>query len=196
MTHALTLPDFSSRPADGDRVPFHADPILAAIERHEEAYAVLQVAPDGEASEAADAVTFDALHAMLATPCATRAGMLCLIRHLRWFLSEEAPNADAYSAEGGPSAWSIAQAREADLSRCLGVERIKRLPLALPSGRLIGPVIDLRPVSASTSTAEPYATATPTAVRFVRALDCAADVLAALVLIVGGCGFVGFASLL
>lgn len=193
MTHVRPHPVLTVHHADGDRVPFHADPVLAAIERHSEAWAVFQIAPDGEASEAADAETFDALHALLATPCATRAGMLCLIRHLRWFLSEEAPNADAYSAEGGPSAWGIAQAREADLSRCLGVERIERLPLALPSGRLIGPVIDLRPVS--TSTAEPYPAVTPTRLQFGRALSRAGEVVAALVLIVGGCGFVGVASL-
>ncbi|WP_286159069.1 hypothetical protein [Methylobacterium sp. Leaf456] len=84
-------------------------------------------------------------------PCATRAGMLCLIRHLRWWMGEEAPFAADYQPDFG-----IAQAREADLSRCLGVERIERLPLALPSGRLIGPVIDIRPVAASTSTRETY----------------------------------------
>ena len=195
MSHSLTLPILASLTSDSDRVPFHADPILAAIERHSEAWAAFQIAPTGKASADADAdaETFDALHALLATPCATRAGMLCLIRHLRWFLSEEAPNADAYSAEGGPSAWGIAQAREADLSRCLGVERIERLPLALPSGRLIGPVIDLRPVS--TSTAEPYPAVTPTRLQFGRALSRAGEVVAALVLIVGGCGFVGVASL-
>lgn len=195
MTHALTLPDFSPRPADGDRVPFHADPVLAAIERHSEAWAAFQISPEGKASEAAEIEADDALHALLATPCATRAGMFCFIRHLRWWLDEEAPYAGTYAADGGPNAWGIAQAREADLSRCLGVERIERLPLALPSGRLIGPVIDLKPVSASTSTAEPYAAATPTAVRFGRALSRAGEVVAALVLIVGNCGFVGFASL-
>nr|WP_137831277.1 hypothetical protein [Methylobacterium sp. L1A1] len=193
MSHALTLPILASLSADGDRVPFHADPILAAIERHSEAWAAFQIAPTGKASADADAETFDALHALLATPCATRAGMFCLIRHLRWFFETEAPNAEAYEIVGGPNAWTIAQAREADLSRCLGVERIERLPLALPSGRLIGPVIDLRPVS--TSTAEPYPAALPTPARFGRALSQAGEMLAALVLIAGGCGFVGFASL-
>ncbi|MCJ2110546.1 hypothetical protein MKK64_04905 [Methylobacterium sp. E-025] len=81
-----------------------------------------------------------ALMALLGTPCATRAGMLCLVRHLRWFAAEEAPNA---ASQG--DAWAIAHAREADLSRCLGVEPVQRPPLALPSGRLIGPTINLRP---------------------------------------------------
>ena len=184
--HALKLPILT---ADGDRVPFHADPVLAAIERHSEAWTVLQSAPAGRAGEAAEIEADDALHALLATACATRAGMLCLIRHLRWLTAEGAPCAESSRSDGGPNAWAIAQAREADLSRCLGVERIERLPLALPSGRLIGPVIDLRPVS--TSAAEPRSAA----IRLGRALSQAGDVVAALVLIVGGCGLVGFASL-
>ncbi|KAB7782890.1 hypothetical protein [Methylorubrum populi] len=177
MTHALTIR------TDAEIVPYHADPIFAAIDRHSEAWSVFQVAPEGKASVDADAETFDALHDLLATPCATRAGMLCLIRHLRWFLDNEAPNADAYEIVGGPNAWTIAQVREADLSRCLGVERIERLPIALPSGRLIGPVIDLRPVVVSTP------------VRFARLLSRAGDVVAALVLVVGGCGLTGLATL-
>lgn len=188
MSHARTpAPVLTVLAADGDRVPFHADPILAAIERHSEAWSAFQIAPQGKAGEAAEIEADDALHALLATPCATRAGMFCFIRHLRWWLDEESANARSYATDGGVNAWGVAQAREADLSRCLGVERIERLPLALPSGRLIGPVIDLRPVSTSTGT--------PAAVRFGRALSQAGDVLAALVLIVGGCGFVGFASL-
>lgn len=178
MTHALTIR------TDAEIVPYHADPIFAAIDRHSEAWSVFQVASEGKASVDADAETFDALHDLLATPCATRAGMFCLIRHLRWFLDNEAPNADAYEIVGGPNAWTIAQAREADLSRCLGVERIERLPIALPSGRLLGPVIDLRPVAASTPA------------RFARLLSRAGDVVAALVLIGGGIGLTGLASLL
>lgn len=182
MSHALNLPILA---ADGDRVPFHADPILAAIERHEEAYAVFQVAPEGRPSEVAEEAMSEALTALLATPCATRAGMLCLIRHLRWWVGEEAPFSEDYQPGYG-----IAQAREADLSRCLGVERIERLPLALPSGRLIGPVLDLRPEPIPTA----HAVALP-APALIRTLSQAGDALAALILIVGGCGFVGFASL-
>lgn len=178
MTHALSIR------TDVEIVPYHADPIFAAIDRHSEAWSVFQVASEGDASIAADAETFDALHDLLATPCATRAGMLCLIRHLRWWLTEEAVNAGAYDTEDGPNAWTIAEAREADLSLCLGVERVQRLPVALPSGRLLGPVIDLRPVAASTP------------VRFARLLSRAGDVIAALVLVVGGCGLTGLASLL
>lgn len=178
MTHALTIR------TDAETVPYHADPILAAIDRHAEAWSVFQVAPEGAASIDADAETFDALNDLLATPCATRAGMFCLIRHLRWFLETEATNAGAYEIVGGPNAWTIAQTREADLSRCLGVERIERLPIALPSGRLLGPVIDLRPLAASTP------------VRFARLLSDAGEVVAALVIIGGGIGLTGFASLL
>ncbi|ACK86464.1 hypothetical protein [Methylorubrum extorquens] len=178
MSHVLTIR------SDAETVPYHADPILAAIDRHAEAWSVFQVAPEGQASVDADAEAFDALHALLATPCATRAGMFCLIRHLRWWLAEEAVNAGAYNTDDGLDAWGVAQAREADLSRCLGVERIERLPIALPSGRLLGPVIDLRPVAAATP------------VRFARLLSRAGDVVAALALVIGGCGLTSLASLL
>lgn len=77
VTHA-----FSIR-TDVEIVPYHADPIFAAIDRHSEAWSVFQVAPEGQASIAADAETFDALHVLLSTPCATRTGMFCLVRHLR-----------------------------------------------------------------------------------------------------------------
>ncbi|MBA9069914.1 hypothetical protein FHR71_003675 [Methylobacterium sp. RAS18] len=186
MTHALTISTGT------DRAPFHADPILAAIERHSEAWSIFQVAPEGDASIAADAETFDALNDLLATPCATRAGMFCLIRHLRWFLETEATNADAYEIVGGPNAWTIARAREADLSRCLGVERIERLPIALPSGRLLGPVIDLRPVPVLDGL-PPRA---PAFARVNRAVSLGGDVLAAVVIVIGGCGLSGLATLL
>lgn len=183
MTHAPILPDFSTRPADGDRVPLQADPVLAAIERHSEAWAVFQAAPGGEPALRAEDDSDAALMALLGTACATRAGMFCLERHLRWFLSEEASN-----AEGHGDVWAVAQAREADLSRCLGVERIERQPLALPSGRPIAPV--------STPATEPHPVAAAPRIHSGRVLDRTGEVLAALVLIVGGCGLVGFATLL
>lgn len=172
MTHALMLPALI---ADGDRVPFHADPVLAAIERHAEAWSVFQAAPEGEASERADDETFAALDALLGTACATRAGALCLIRHLRWWLSEEAPNASAYGAS-----WPIARAREADLSLAFGVERIERRPLVLPSGRMLAPVAERRPAPARTGSV----------------LATAGEVLSALIIVAGGACLTGFASLL
>ncbi|MCJ2042908.1 hypothetical protein MKK55_28760 [Methylobacterium sp. J-059] len=180
MSH-VHFPDFSQslRPVvlDAERIPLHADPILAAIERHSEAWSVFQVAPNGETAMRAEDDADAALMALLGTPCATRAGMLCLIRHLRWFLAEEASNADSHG-----DAWAIAQAREADLSHCLGVEPVQRLPLALPSGRLIGPTIDLRPA--------------PTPARLARTLPVGAELLAALVVIGDGAVLTGLASLL
>ena len=187
MTHALTLPVLA---ADGDRVPFHADPVLAAIEAHSEAWAVFQAASGGEPALRAEDASDAALMALLGTACATHAGMFCLIRHLRWFLTEEARN-----AEGHGDAWAIALAREADLSRCLGVERVERLPLALPSGRLVGPVLDLRPIPVAPKAISAASGDVPVLVHANRVLSQAGDALAALVLIVGGCGLVGFASL-
>ena len=181
MPHAR-IPDFSqplgSVAPDADRTPFHLDPVLVAIDRHAEAWSVFQAAPDGEAAIQAEDEADAALGALLGTPCGTRAGMLCLIRHLRWFLGEEASNAKAHG-----DAWDIAGAREADLSRSLGVEPVQRLPMALPSGRLLGPTIDLRP-------------SLPPAVRIERALAAAGELLAALAIIAGGIVLTGLVTLI
>lgn len=172
MTHALMLP---APAASGDRVPFHADPVLAAIERHSEAWAVVQVARPGADSERADIEMQAALTALLGTACATRAGAFCLIQHLRWWIAEEAPNAGAHS-----DAWAVARAREADLSKFLGVEQIERRPLVLPSGRMLAPVAELRPAPA----------------RGGSVLATAGEVLSALIIVAGGACLTGFASLL
>ncbi|ARO55668.1 hypothetical protein B2G69_17070 [Methylorubrum zatmanii] len=171
MTHALMLPALA---ADGDRVPFHADPVLAAIERHSEAWAVFQVARPGADSERADD-THAALMALLGTACATRAVAFCLIQHLRWWLAEEAPNAVAHG-----DAWSIAQAREADLAKFLGVERIERRPLVLPSGRMLAPLAERHPAPA----------------RIGSGLAAAGEALSAFIIVAGGACLTGFASLL
>ncbi|MCJ2040128.1 hypothetical protein MKK55_14435 [Methylobacterium sp. J-059] len=181
MPHAR-IPDFSQPPGfvalDTDRLPFHADPILAALDQHAEAWSVFKAAPDGEAPMRAEDDADSALMALLGTPCATRGGMLCLIRHLRWFLAEEAPNAVSHG-----DAWAIVQAREGDLSFCLGVEPVRRLPMALPSGRLLGPTIDLRP---------PLSPA-----RYVgRALAAAGELLTAIAIVAGGSVFTGLATLI
>ncbi|CAO4184616.1 hypothetical protein EEDFHM_04578 [Methylorubrum populi] len=172
MTHALTLPALA---ADGDRVPFHADPLLAAIERHSEAWAVVQVARPGADSERADDEMRAALLALLGTACATRAGAFCLIQHLRWWLTEEAPNAGAHG-----DVRVIAQAREADLSKFLGVERIERRPLVLPSGRMLAPVAERSPLLARTGSV----------------LVTAGEALSAIIIVAGGAFLTGFASLL
>lgn len=81
------------------------------------------------------------------------------------------------------------------MSRCLGVDRIERLPLALPSGRLIGPVLDLRPIPVAPEAISAPA-AVPVLTRLGRAVSRTGEALAGLVIIVGGCGLVGLASLL
>ncbi|ACS44196.1 hypothetical protein [Methylorubrum extorquens] len=168
MTHALLLPTLD---ADDDRVPVHADPVFAAIDRHNEALAVFAAAPQGRARARARDNLHKALADLLGTPCATRTGMLSLIRHFRrWETEETSPDA------GGPE-FGIAMARAADLSICLGVPPIQRHPVVLPSGRLIAP-------------------ARPVATRVGRALARGAETLAALVIIAGGAGLVGIATLL
>lgn len=171
MTHALILPALT---ADGDRLPFHADAVLAAIERHSEAWAVVQVARPGDASERADDEMRAALMALLGTACATRAGAFCLIQPLRWWLAEEVPNASAYD-----NARAIARAREADLSKFLGVERIERRSLALPSGRMLAPVAESRPAP----------------IRTGSVLATAGEALSALIIVAGGAFLTEFASL-
>ena len=71
-----------------EHVPFHADPVLAAIDHHDEAWAVWQVAPD--ALVARRHVEMEgALARLLATPCATQFGALALLRHLRWHIQHD-----------------------------------------------------------------------------------------------------------
>jgi hypothetical protein len=95
------------------------DPILAVINRHQDAWSAFQVAPEGEASEAANLETYDALMELLKAPCATRFGNIALLQHLRWWLAEEAVNAAAYGEQRG-----AAQARAADLTMFLGVPSV------------------------------------------------------------------------
>ena len=94
MTHAR-IPDFSTRllaTSTGDHVPAFADPILAAIDAHAEAYAVFQAAAEGKPTEPAKIV----MGAPLAAACKTRFGGLALLRHLRSWLAEEAEFAAHY----------------------------------------------------------------------------------------------------
>lgn len=65
---------------------FHTDPILSALDRHAETWAVLQMAPRGPEAAKAEAAMYEALNVLLVTPCATRAGAGALLRHLRWFI--------------------------------------------------------------------------------------------------------------
>jgi hypothetical protein len=68
-----------------EHVPFHADPVLAAIDHHDEAWSVWQCATD--ALVARRHVEMEgALARLPATPCATQFGALALLRHLRWHI--------------------------------------------------------------------------------------------------------------
>ena len=184
------IPDFSLPILDADRIPFHADPVLAAIERHEEAWSVFQVAPEGEASERAETDVGDALDALLATPCATRFGTFALLRHLCWWLREEAEFSDAYQPGYG-----IAQAHASDLALLLNVATIESLPVATPLGRLSASVVrGLR--SPMVLDAAPVSPPVPALARLGRAMGHAGELLAAITLVAGGVGFVGLASLL
>ncbi len=67
------------------------DPIFSAITAHREAWTTFQVAPDDEASEAEEA-EYEAAMKLLGTACASQAGALALVAHLRWYVEEEKDN--------------------------------------------------------------------------------------------------------
>ncbi len=71
-----------------EHVSFHADPVLAAIDHHDEAWSVWQSATD--ALVARRHIEMEgALARLLATPCATQFGALALLRHLRWHIQHD-----------------------------------------------------------------------------------------------------------
>lgn len=192
-----------------EHVPLHTDPILAAIDAHSEAWSVFQVAAEGKPSEDADIALDEALTTLLGTACATRFGGLALLRHLRWWLGEEAEFSDSYQPE-----YAAAQARASDLSLFLGFElALVNVPDATPIGPLAsrivrrlafrydGPAFNFRPLDEDApGSIEPWQAVAPIRpdtphVRALRFLDGAGDVLAALVLVVGGMAVIGLASL-
>ena len=91
------------------------DPILEAITGHREAWDTFQIAPEGEDTILANGALFEALDALLAASCATRAGAYALLAHLHWWLVEEAEFAGDYQPVYGR-----AEARVAELAMLLG----------------------------------------------------------------------------
>ncbi|GEP07393.1 hypothetical protein [Methylobacterium oxalidis] len=89
-----------------EHIPFHADPILAAIDAHSEAWAVFQVAPEAAVSQR-HAELCAATARLLATPCATRFGELALLRHLRWHLEHDEVLDTAMQAQAADLAASL-----------------------------------------------------------------------------------------
>lgn len=71
-----------------EHVPFHADPILAAIDHHDEAWSVWQCASDSLVARRHVEME-GALARLLVTPCATQFGSLALLRHLRWHIQHD-----------------------------------------------------------------------------------------------------------
>ncbi|SEP21808.1 hypothetical protein SAMN04487843_108237 [Methylobacterium sp. ap11] len=87
------------------------DPILAAIATHRAAYDAFQVAPDGEAAILAEEAYREAGEVLVTMACATPAGAMRLLEHLRWWLAEEVAFADSYGLT-----YRAAQVRVADLT--------------------------------------------------------------------------------
>lgn len=195
-----------------DHVPAFADPILAVIEAHAEAYAVFQVAPEGKPAERAEIAMGDAMDALLAASCTTQFGGLALLRHLRWWLAAEAEFADHYQ----PS-YAVAQARADDLTLFLGsdissVEAVTSRAelLSVPVSRVIrrlatrkgrgAPTFTLDAVETQPGSIEAWeavnAIRPDTAhVRSLRLLDGMGEAFAALALICAGALFIGLATL-
>lgn len=107
-----------------EHVPFHADPILAAIDHHDEAWAVWQSASDALVARR-HAEMEGALAHVLATPCATQFGALALLRHLRWHIQHDEITDAAVLGQA------------ADLAVYLGLD----FPPADPQRRSVGSVI-------------------------------------------------------
>ncbi|MCJ2079859.1 hypothetical protein [Methylobacterium sp. J-090] len=218
MTHAR-IPDFSTRlpvTSTVDHVPAFADPILTVIDAHAEAYAVFQVAPEGKPSERAEIAMGDALDALLAASCATRFGGLALLRHLNWWLAEEAEFADHYQP-----AYALAQARADDLTLFLGSDissveavasRAERLSVPVSrvvlriatrkgQGRYAGPPpFTLDDDETQPGSIEPWQAVAPIRpdtdhVRSLRLLDGMGEAFSALTLICAGALFIGLATL-
>ncbi|GJE29549.1 hypothetical protein LKMONMHP_4431 [Methylobacterium organophilum] len=187
MSYAL-IPNFAARaPASAERVPYFADRILQAIDAHDEGWSIVQAALPGEQRRAAEEVYGDALDLLLSTPCATRAGAFALLKHLRWWLEEEAGNAELI---GLP--YRLAEAREAELTLLLGCDGPQRIPVALPSGRLVSVAVDPTPPARPVIEAGPAPA--PAFQRFGRAAASAGELLACLALIAGGTFAVGLAT--
>lgn len=148
----------------------------------------VSVAPDGEPSLRAEGALEAALAALLGTPCATRFGGFALLRHLRWWLETESEFSGGYQP-----GYSIAQAREADLTLFLGSDGVSRIGTALPSGRPSVPAALLAP---RRSVIEAGPVPSPALVHLGRAVASAGELLACLVLVAGGCMLTGLASLI
>ena len=179
MTHAR-IPDFSiclPSPAPVARI-LPADPIYSAIERHRAALEDYRTAPSLITNDEVDG----ALDALVVTPCASRAGAMALLAHLRTFLTEEAD----YSAGWWPT-FQMAHARAADLQLLLGAcTPPAAIPQAFPSGRMVpAPAAPLLPHQPR-----------PLHLRVIRGLGVASELLAACVIVGGGCVLTGLASLL
>jgi len=210
MTHAR-IPT----PSTIDHVPAFADPILAVIDAHAEAYAVFQVAPEGKPVERAEIAMGDAMDTLLAASCATRFGGLALLRHLRWWLAAEAEFAAHYQ----PS-YAQAQARADDLTLFLGsdissVEAVtsRAERLSLPVSRVVrrlaartgrghydSPAFTIPDAETQPGSIEPWQAVTAIRpdtlhVRSLRLLDGMGEAFAALALICAGALFIGLATL-
>ncbi|WP_246696858.1 hypothetical protein [Methylobacterium planeticum] len=130
------------------------DPIHAAIARHRAAYDAFQVAPEGILSIEANDEYDAASDALVSTACASRFGALALLGHLRWWLKDEAE-----FRAGHEPAYSLAEARAADLTLFLGTPLPPALrPATPPMRQLYEPCrVPVRPWPACPSSSAAWA---------------------------------------
>ncbi len=116
------------------------DPIFSAIAAHRDAWAAFQVAPDDEASEAEEA-EYEAAMKLLGTACASQAGALALVAHLRWYVEEEKDNL-LTAGLGGCHLGAQLNARLSELVMFIGMApAVTPAPmLALPAPRRSSPL--------------------------------------------------------
>lgn len=104
---------FSSHAPTPTVIAFPADPIIAALARHREAWAALADATPEEAIDASKAQIM-ALAVVIVTPCTSQTGAESLLRHLRACLA-----ANGVTLAMPPHAVDVIAARVADLSLLL-----------------------------------------------------------------------------
>lgn len=179
MTHAR-IPDFSACLPSSALVTriLPADPIHAAIERHRATLKGYRDAPSLITNDDFDGA-FDTL---VVTPCASRAGAMALLAHLRTFLTEEAD----FAAGWWPT-FEMACARAADLQLLLGADMPPAaIPPSFPSGRMApAPVVHL-----------PAPQPVPLHLLVIRGIGAANELISAIAIIGAGAWLVGFATTL
>ncbi|CAA2108976.1 hypothetical protein MBUL_04469 (plasmid) [Methylobacterium bullatum] len=202
MTYAR-IPDFSQPvPAlAAERVPFHADPILAAIQAHDDAWQAWRAARGAQAVGAL-ADMRAALGALVTTPSTTQFGSLALLRHLRWHIQHDGIMDALVLARAGDIARTLhLDFPPSDMPRSQVAPVLRALTAASrPASRYDGPAFSEFEAETPPGSIEPWQAVAPIRpdtphVRALRILDGMGETLAAVAFVVAGMALVGLATL-